>query len=496
QSIGARYCVEVQKLPEGNFSKVFLITLDDGREVIAKLPNPNAGPAQFTTASEVATMDFVRNVLKVPAPKVFAWSSSADNAVGAEYILMERSKGVELSKVWDEISWEQRLEIVRVLVGYEKAFASTRLPSYGSLYYAEDLPSSSSCQVVLEGAPDGKAFAIGPTTNRAFFDDGRDVVEVNRGPWPSIADFILSRAYRELECIKKSSAFPGQQGLFNGPNQYHPTKAFKAEVLRNYLKVAIHILPDDPNLSKPTLWHSDLHPDNIFVDPDQPTKILNIIDWQAVNVSPLFLQARHPSLVEFEGPIPEGFGPITLPESFDTMSVEEQQQAKNLRAAQSLYKLYEVLMLRQCPEIGRALMFRDSLAGQITGLASSVFSDGEPVLQGMLIRLQDEWETCVGPSVPCPLSFSAEDRAQQQEHEAKWSASVELMHEVLTEIGVYQGWDGLVNHDNYGAFKERLAQCREKFLDRHAGSDAERRQRAQAWPFEDKSDPLDDPSKF
>lgn len=53
-------CVEVQKLPEGKFNKVFLLTMDDGKEVIAKLPNPNSGPQYFTTASEVATMDYVR----------------------------------------------------------------------------------------------------------------------------------------------------------------------------------------------------------------------------------------------------------------------------------------------------------------------------------------------------------------------------------------------------------------------------------------------------
>ena len=56
----SKSCIQVQKLPEGNFSKVFLITMDDGKEVIAKLPNPNAGRPHFTTASEVATMDYVR----------------------------------------------------------------------------------------------------------------------------------------------------------------------------------------------------------------------------------------------------------------------------------------------------------------------------------------------------------------------------------------------------------------------------------------------------
>jgi hypothetical protein len=59
QAIGARSCIKVEKLPEGNFSKVFLITMEDGRELIAKIPNPNAGQPHLTTASEAATMDYV-----------------------------------------------------------------------------------------------------------------------------------------------------------------------------------------------------------------------------------------------------------------------------------------------------------------------------------------------------------------------------------------------------------------------------------------------------
>ncbi|KAL6149692.1 hypothetical protein ACJBU6_11231 [Exserohilum turcicum] len=234
----------------------------------------------------------------------------------------------------------------------------------------------------------------------------------------SLEEFIHSRAARELACVDKFSSYLGQQGLFRGPNQYRPSRALKVRVLGDYLKIATQILPNDFNLSKPTLWYPDLHSDNIFVGPSQPTRILDIVDWQAVNMSPLFLQARHPSLIEFEGPIPQGFEPIALPDNFDDMSEEAQHQAKNLRAAQSLYKVYEILMLRQCPDIAHALHFRDTLPGQITGLASSNFSDGEPVLQGMLIRLQNEWETYVTSSTPCPLSFTPDDRMQQQRLEA------------------------------------------------------------------------------
>lgn len=52
-------CIEVTKLPEGNFNKTFAMSLQDGRELIARLPTPNVGPRYYTIASEVATMDYV-----------------------------------------------------------------------------------------------------------------------------------------------------------------------------------------------------------------------------------------------------------------------------------------------------------------------------------------------------------------------------------------------------------------------------------------------------
>jgi hypothetical protein len=47
------------KCLEGQYNKAFILTMDNGMEVLAKLPNPNAGPKFFTTASEVATREFV-----------------------------------------------------------------------------------------------------------------------------------------------------------------------------------------------------------------------------------------------------------------------------------------------------------------------------------------------------------------------------------------------------------------------------------------------------
>ena len=91
-AVGRDRCMEIIKLTEGGFNKIFLLTMDDECEVIARIPISIAGPAHCTTASEVATMDFLRTRLDIPVPKVFAWASrvGGDNPVGAEYIIMEK----------------------------------------------------------------------------------------------------------------------------------------------------------------------------------------------------------------------------------------------------------------------------------------------------------------------------------------------------------------------------------------------------------------------
>jgi hypothetical protein len=49
----------MMKYREGLYNTTFLLTFNNGSEVVAKLPNPNAGPKVLTIASEVATMDYV-----------------------------------------------------------------------------------------------------------------------------------------------------------------------------------------------------------------------------------------------------------------------------------------------------------------------------------------------------------------------------------------------------------------------------------------------------
>lgn len=48
KAVGSRYCVGIEKLPEGMHNKSVLMTMKDGKQMIAKIPNPNAGQSHFT----------------------------------------------------------------------------------------------------------------------------------------------------------------------------------------------------------------------------------------------------------------------------------------------------------------------------------------------------------------------------------------------------------------------------------------------------------------
>lgn len=79
KSVGSKSCASMTKLAEGRYNKDFRLVMNDGKVVIARLPNPNAGPSFYATASEVATMEFVR------VPSVF-WRN--EGKIAAMTLLM------------------------------------------------------------------------------------------------------------------------------------------------------------------------------------------------------------------------------------------------------------------------------------------------------------------------------------------------------------------------------------------------------------------------
>jgi hypothetical protein len=124
QAVGANRCISFKKIGEGNYNKAYRLEMEDGQNVIAKIPHPNAGPRVLTTASQVATMEFARTILNIPVPRVLAWSATDQNPVQAEYIIMEEARGSQLHEVWEDLSLRKKVGIIREFIDVERKLLS------------------------------------------------------------------------------------------------------------------------------------------------------------------------------------------------------------------------------------------------------------------------------------------------------------------------------------------------------------------------------------
>jgi aminoglycoside phosphotransferase (APT) family kinase protein len=73
----------------------------------------------------------------------------------------------------------------------------------------------------------------------------------------------------------------------------------------SYLSIYDALLPTDDSITAPRLWHIDLHAENIFVDRNNHSKIVGIIDWQGTDLVPLLDQKIDPAFIEYDGAEPE-----------------------------------------------------------------------------------------------------------------------------------------------------------------------------------------------
>ncbi|KAL9097474.1 MAG: hypothetical protein Q9165_000370 [Trypethelium subeluteriae] len=331
-SVGAEACVSMSKLAEGGFNKVFRLVMDDGSVVIARIPNPNAGPPFKTTASEVATMDFARTILQIPIPRVLSWSGEEENPVQSEYILMEEALGKQLGEVWDEMELHDKLKIVDDIVSIEKKFLSHSFTRYGSLYFASDAFPGCEKAGVIGNLPYSlkkeveNRFLIGPVVDREFWHRERASMDIDRGPWERPQDYLRAIGQREIAWIKRYASPKSSGGLVTKSKAQGSPDAHTA-LYKKFLDVAEYLLPKGEYI-RPTLWHWDIHAPNIFVRED---RITSLIDWQDTWTGPLFLQARHPRLIDYNGEVI-----LKLPEDCATMEDEDEKRRVRSQVEKSI----------------------------------------------------------------------------------------------------------------------------------------------------------------
>jgi aminoglycoside phosphotransferase (APT) family kinase protein len=92
QALRVESAIEVEFLAQGAFNKLYTISLV-GKEPEYVLRVALPVDPHFKTESEAATLMFLAEKTSLPVPKVLAYSSTQENKLGFEWILMQRMPG-------------------------------------------------------------------------------------------------------------------------------------------------------------------------------------------------------------------------------------------------------------------------------------------------------------------------------------------------------------------------------------------------------------------
>ncbi|KAI2789023.1 hypothetical protein POX_e07049 [Penicillium oxalicum] len=173
---------------------------------------------------------------------------------------------------------------MRQIADVERRFMSIPFPASGSLYHRRDLDSSHHVIPVLDD------IVVGSTAQYEWWYQERASLEVDRGP------------SRSLD------------------------------------------VPSDHRMSRPTLRHPDFSPNNILVNTSND--VVGIIDWQHAVVLPFCLCAGIPDHFQKWGdPLSETLSKpeVKLPENFDRLSHEEQENIQETIRRRIVHSYYAAL---------------------------------------------------------------------------------------------------------------------------------------------------------
>ncbi|EZF91057.1 hypothetical protein H113_07908 [Trichophyton rubrum MR1459] len=429
--------------------------------LIARIPNPNAGNPKMVVSSEVATLEFLRTVLDIPVPKVLAWSSPGphQNLVSAEYMLMERVGGRQLSDVWDNMSERQRFNLVKNVVEIERKLVNTPFTGYGSLYYKDAYEESYpgyfkaiNAEKVPGKENEVSRFVIGPTTERAFYADNDEKHNISHGPWETAVEYLAAITKREICSVQNFNlASPGDTLPFWERVSTPSSSKLHVKLLEQFITVLPYIIPPS-EIIQPILMHQDLHFDNIFVDETDPSKVSGIIDWQATYSSPIFTQSRFPSIFDCEDPYTWGAVHLTLPEHFDTLSIEEKKLAEDSLGRLRLKKFYELASRKMNPLLAKAMdaMRNDECPTSfIFYIVQQSAFDGPIPLRELLIQIYEQWDQITrrnGVTLKCPIPFTEEEIKQARQQAEEWGESFSEFENFRASL---LGKDGWVPHEQY-----------------------------------------------
>ncbi|KAG8759213.1 Phosphotransferase enzyme [Ceratobasidium sp. 428] len=456
---------------EGAHSKSFLMTLNTGRELVANIVNPLYGPAYPIFASEVATMEYARDRLGAPIPRVLDWCTDKDSTpVQAAYMITEKPEGVMLEEVWHTLDVNRKLEVTEQIAAIERALDRGVFPAFGSLYRRADLKKNEPYVSI----PGDDTYVVGCSAASRWWKDGRERFSGLRGPWTSTKDYLLAPALREhmwITDFAQSSARP-RWSLITRREAERDMKDLLA-MLKLYASVIVKLIPAEHTHTTallPTLRHPDLDLYNIYVSlTDNGIKITSFVDWSHSCLGPRYLHFGTPGFLRLPE-LPGGAErTVELPPDFAELSDKDKTRAQREIDITKCRIVYENLRKRRDPTLAHlydGFLFHRLRAmvmwsGNIwnnnyvpvcdsTSTAPKQLTIFHQLRRGM-VDIQRIWPKVL-PDIPCPILYTPEEQAAfisaamiHQEHEDSITHLEGFFH---------ASREGSVFTENYEASKE------------------------------------------
>ncbi|OGM44484.1 hypothetical protein ABOM_006732 [Aspergillus bombycis] len=301
------------------------------------------------TEGEVATLAFLRQKTSIPVPEVVAWSSTSDNALGYEWILLKKVEGVPLEQRWREISIERKVQISEQLATYAAELRGVPFDKIGSLYFegtnARSERSGSTQDVQqIKFMSDylGKGVEIGPMVLPFFFFKRRLYIHSDRGPFANSHQYLTAKVQMQTDWIKSGVEIAQSDAsdidsdcdedlLEEAPEMLEVCEAAQDLIVRLFP-------PTDPDTCH-TLYHHDLNQNNVILDPISHD-IVAVIDWEMTCVLPKWASFYYPKMFLDVDPVTEDEPPIPVDyndENDYTIIRRDRWDARILRRAFDTY---------------------------------------------------------------------------------------------------------------------------------------------------------------
>ncbi|KAL9093851.1 MAG: hypothetical protein Q9165_003774 [Trypethelium subeluteriae] len=283
--------------------------------------------------------------------------------------------------------------------------------------------------------------------------------------------YLESVALREIGWIE---AYADPQKATDNPWQYKSVEQHSPEAhilsLHRFLSAIPHILPKDPDILSPRIWHPDFHAGNIYVD--DRGRLSTIIDWQGAWTTPVFLGANPPLLLDY------GIDMLMkLPDNFKHLDEATKDRLRYQVSQSILIHSYETLTAEKNPLMNTMMRQPHSQTlKQLEAFAGSSWDNCLYPLQECLIRVEKEWDY-FNSTKPCPFHFSTEEIQEHREeadvfndNQAFWSE----LRGILTD-------EGYTSNETFGKAVEVLETLRETGPARLKGDERDESDRKIHW---------------